>query len=554
MVEEGVEMWRLLPADFRVHCAAEAYTGDRDRKVSSATPDFFAGLERAHEAGIPVVLAVQGDEDDGPPVLLENVARGLEQFPNLIGCRSCELTCGPGFSASERRYLIDLIKLCGEHGALVNWMEMGYPYERDHIFTIAGRDPELSDAISKYGDCVVLTDKNNGWGRFYETRSLVMGMWVAGVIANWGLNAEDWWWYEQGYGAPYTPSKGRRGYARHLAAGFAVTKGWEMGSELSSPDILFAQNVLLAMAGGATVYSFESPAHAMATRDASGTLRLTPAWNNAIYPLLKAALDYNLIPNREQVRAKIKVAYQDSGAPGTELDAPGEALYRPLYGGSTPDEVIMKNDLSPDLFPRTGRYYFLPVLPKLAPAATHSLFPNIIVPHEFPDAESERAYFDKLYLLESTGQALVIHIDDAWFVTNWHENQNIAQDFRFHPAPDLTAVELSGVLQPHSLLLVRVKGKKLYLQANNYVVETHIFDEPRPEVFNAASYLRNYVTHPDDAGMRITTLQMSVAGGKEPAMTYSTDRETVATSWDAKAGSLQIRIKHNGPVEMTVGF
>ena len=64
----------------------------------------------------------------------------------------------------------------------------------------------------------------------------------------------------------------------------------------------------------------------------------------------------------------MKVAYQDSGDVGTELDAPGEKLYRPLYGGSTPDEEIMARDLSPDLFPRSGRYYFLPVLPKLAPA------------------------------------------------------------------------------------------------------------------------------------------------------------------------------------------
>ncbi len=415
MIEEGVEMWNLLPEDFRVHCSAETYTGDRDRRVSSATPDFFAGLERAQKAGIPVVLAVQGDEDDGPPVLLENVARGLEQFPNFIGCRSCELTCGPGFSASERRYLIDLIKLCGEHGALVNWMEMGYPYERDHIFTIAGRD-------------------------------------------------------------------------------------------------------------------------------------------NAIFPLLKAAVDYDLIPDREQARAKIKVAYQDSGAPGTELDAPGEALYRPLYGGDTPDEVIMKNDLSPDLFPRTGRYYFLPVLPKLAPAATHTLFPNIIVPHQFPDAESECACFDKLYPVESTGQALVFHIDDAWYVTNWHENQNIAQAFRFHLAPGLAGIELSGVLQPHSLLLVKVEARKLYLQANNYVVDTHILDEPRPETFNAASYLEKYVSHPDDAAMRITTLQMSVASGEKPALTYSTKHGTVKSQWNAEDGSMLITLKHNGPVEMTVGL
>jgi hypothetical protein len=554
MVEEGLEMWRMLPEDFRAHCAAEAYAGGSDRQAGASKPAFFAGLEQAQKAGIPVVLSVQGDEGDGPPVRLEYIARAFEEFPNLIGCRSCELTCGPGFSASERSYLIGLIQLCGEHGGLVNWQEMGFPYEREHIFMIAGRDPELFQTLAKYGDSMVLTDKNNGWGKFYETRSLVMGMWVSGIVAHWGLNAEDWWWYEQGYGERFVPSKGRRGYARQLAAGFPVTKGWEFASALSSPDILYAQNVLLAIAGGATVYSFEMPSHALAGRDQNGVYRLTPAWQNAIYPLLKAALDYNLIPEREQVVAKMKVAYQDSGAPGTELDAPGEKLYRPLYGGSTPDEEIMSRDLSPDLFPRSGRYYFLPVLPKLAPPTSHSRFSHIIVPNQFAEAESERAYFDQLYPAESSGQALVLHINGAWFVTNTHENQNIAEDFRFHLALGRSDVELSGLLEPHSFLLVKVDEQKLYLQASNYLVKTHIWDEPRPAVFDVESYLRKYVTKPDDGEKRTTTLQITMAGGGKPSLTYSTERGTVESKWDAISRSMQIRLDHNGPVVLTIAF
>lgn len=556
MVEAGVEMWNLLPEDFRIHCAAELYAGPDDRRAAISKPAFFAGLEQAQAAGIPVVLAVQGDEDDGPPVPLQHIAKALEEFPNLIGCRSCELSCGPGFSASERSYLIDLMQLCGEHGALVNWMEMGYPYERDHIFTIAGRDPKLFHTIAKYGDCVILTDKNNGWGRFYETRSLVMGMWVAGIIAHWGVNPEDWWWYEQGYGERFTASKGRRGYARQLAAGFAVTKGWEAASELSSPDILFAQNVLLAIAGGATVYSFESPAHALAYHDLDGKCRLTPAWQNAIYPLLKAALDYRLIPEREQVVAKMKVAYQDSGAVGTELDAPGEKLYRPLYGGSTPDEEIMARDLSPHLIPRSGRYYFLPVLPKLAPPASHQPFPHIIVPNQFADAKSERDYFDEIYPAESSGPALVLHINGAWFVTNTHENQDIVEDFRFRPAVGHGVVELSGTLEPHSLLLANVEERKLYLQANNYLVKTHIWDEPRPAAFDAGNYLQKYVTKPDDGERRTTKLRIFVVGRQKPSLTYTTTHGTVEEMWIAHSRIFEglILLQHNGPVELTIAF
>ena len=94
----------------------------------------------------------------------------------------------------------------------------------------------------------------------------------------------------------------------------------------------------------------------------------------------------------------------------------------------------------------------------------------------------------------------MLHIADAWYVTNWHENQNLAQKFSFQPNPALTGVELSGVLAPHSLLLVKVDERKLYLQANNYVVKTHIWDEPRPAVFDSENYLRRYVSDPDDPG------------------------------------------------------
>jgi hypothetical protein len=82
------------------------------------------------------------------------------------------------------------------------------------------------------------------------------------------------------------------------------------------------------------------------------------------------------------VVAKMRVAYQDSGAQGTELDTPGEALYRPLYGARQTDEKILARDPSSEVIPRSGRYYFLPVLPKLAPEWARSRFPNIIRPFD----------------------------------------------------------------------------------------------------------------------------------------------------------------------------
>lgn len=552
VLEGGTAMWNLLPGPFRRYCAMMIAAGSGNSADGSRL-SLFRELEKLRAAGIPVFISVQGDEADVIPTRIDAIVEALKEFPNLIGCRAAELSCGPGFTAPERRNIIDLINVCGEHRALLNWQDMGFPYQRDHIFTDAGRDRELFDALSRNGDSVILTEKNNGWGKYYQTRSLVLGMWASGIVANWGFNAEDWWWFEQGYGERFLPSKGRRGYARKHGAGVEVTGGWEFASALSCPDIFYGQNVLCAIAGGATVYSFES-GHAYGHQDQNGVFRLSPAWKNVIYPLLQDVLDHKLIPTREQVVARMKVAYQDSGEAGTELDAPGEALYRPLYGALKPDDKIIADKLSSELLMRTGRYYYLPVLPKLAPQQARARFANIIRPRQFPGAEAQRAYFDKLYPAESSGGALVLHIKNTWFVTNPHENQDIAEDFRFRLQAGSLPVELAGRLQPHTLLFVREGKRKLLIEANNYLVKTHIWDEPRPARFDIEAYLRKYVSSPDDSETRSTTLQLAVPGQGRPSLTHTTRHGSVASTWHAESRKLEIRLDHNGPVCLVVSL
>lgn len=262
-------------------------------------------------------------------------------------------------------------------------------------------------------------------------------------------------------------------------------------------------------------------------------------------------LEHKLIPEREQVIARMKVAYQDSGEEGTELDGTGEALYRPLYGSREPDEVILAGKLSSSLIPHTGRYYYLPVLPKLAPEKARARFRHVIKPSQFADAPAQRKYFDKLYPAESSGDALVLHINDAWYVTNTNENRNVAEEFRFRLAMNSSSVELSGRLEPHSMLFAAERDGKLILFVNNYLVKTHIWDEPRPDDFDIAGYLQQYVTNPDDQERRATSLRLVVGGEKTPSLTHMTRHGSVVSRWDVESRVLEIHLNHNGPVTLT---
>jgi hypothetical protein len=547
------ELWHMMPEEFRQYCAVLLHA-PRSKETGAWEPTWH-NIRVAQDVGVPVFLSVQGYEQDSSGCIpIEELARLFQEFPNFIGLRSCELSCY-ALSDSQKEYLIDIMYLCGEFKAWLTWQDMGFFHilDKQHVFIQAGTDERLFNAILKNGEVVILTDKHNGRCKFFLTRSLVLGMWSSGITSQWGVNSEDWWWFEMGYGPRFTPSKGSRGYAKQHGSGPEATKGWDYASAISSPDILYAQYLLTCIAAGATFYSFEMPSHAYFHRDRNGDFRITPAWKNVIYPLFRMILDHDLIPKREEVLARMPVAYHITKLDGTEMEQPSEKLFRPLYGARASDEEIMKLGLSPEFIPRTGRYFQLPVLPKLAPEWALSRFPNIIKPNQFATADAQRQYFNEIFPAESSGEAMVMRVKNRWFITNTHENQNIPESFSFPLAIDGSEVTLSGHLEPNSILIVCQEVGDLLFHANNYIVNTHIWDEPRPEEFDIEAYLQDYVTEPDDSEWRLTNL--CIAGMKmEASIKYTVNNGKVQWTWNKEDGNLGIQLQHNGPVDLTISF
>jgi len=547
------DLWHMTPEDFRPYCAVLLHA-PQSKSVTSWEP-VWNNIRAAQDADIPVFLSVQGYEEDSSGCIpADELARLLQEFPNFIGIRSCELSCH-ALSDSQKSYLIDLMYLCGEFKAWLTWQDMGFFHlDKQHVFIQAGVDERLFNAILKNGEMVILTDKHNGRGKFFLTRASVLGMWASGITQQWGVNSEDWWWFEMGYGPRFTPSKGSRGYAKLHGKGPEATKGWDYASAISSPDILYAQYLLTCIAAGATFYSFETPSHAYVHGDRNGVFRMSPAWKNVIYPLFRMILEHNLIPKREEVLARMPVAYHVTELDGTEMDQPSEKLFRPLYGARASDEEIETLGLCLEFIPRTGRYFQLPVLPKLAPEWALSNFPNIIEPNQFATPEAQRQYFDEIFPAESSGEAMVMRVGKRWFISNTYENENISESFSFSLDINGSEVTLSGHLEPHSVLIVCQEDGDLILHANNYMVNTHIWDEPRPEKFDFEEYLRDYVTDPDDSQRRLTTLRITGVEKMPPSVKCSTENGEVKWAWNEENMMLDMQLQHNGPVDLTFSF
>jgi hypothetical protein len=248
------------------------------------------------------------------------------------------------------------------------------------------------------------------------------------------------------------------------------------------------------------------------------------------------------------------VAYHITELDGTEMDQPSERLFRPLYGARASDEEIMELGLSPEFIPRTGRYFQLPILPKLVPEWALSRFPNIIEPNQFANADAQRQYFDGFFPMESSGEAMVMRIKNRWFITNTNENQNTSESFSFSLAVNGSAVTLSGRLESNSVLIVCQEDGDVLLHTNNYIVNTHIWDEPMPEEFHIEAYLQDYVTEPDDSEQRLTTLCIEGVKEMPSSVKYSVDNGEVQWTWNEEKDNLDIQLQHNGPVDLVISL
>ena len=86
------ELWRLLPDDLRPYVAVQL---DLPKpKGPESVPKLREKLKVAQATSIPVFFTVQTwRETSDTYIPIEELDKMLSEFPNLVGLRSCELSC-----------------------------------------------------------------------------------------------------------------------------------------------------------------------------------------------------------------------------------------------------------------------------------------------------------------------------------------------------------------------------------------------------------------------------------------------------------------------------
>lgn len=301
------------------------------------------------------------------------------------------------------------------------------------------------------------------------------------------------------------------------------------------------------MAGGATVYSLECPYHGFTSMESD---LLTPAFEKVLAPLIRKMINENIIPSKQQVMEKIKVAHQINSGNPNELQ--NDELFVDLYG------PLGTSSLS-DWVPTTGRYAYLPILPALAGSTEKNKYEAITTTGGygalFPSHYDKNKRFNQDYQAIGSGDSWFMNYGNNHFIVNPYENQNVTTTFEF-PLVTNPLANLAGSISPHTLSIVQENVNGLKIHLSNYRIDSNadVWNNPNFNSNDIAGYVRNkYIANPTDDTLRQSVIILKGATGAEPPVSVTGDNGfNYTTQWDNNLKELTITVNHNGPVDIEV--
>ncbi len=536
-------LWALLPDDVRDGFALHLVPAHPIADTPETRGWIEAMLAAAEVHGLPSFVQAENfaSRSDLP---MSYWLELFDRFPHFIGLAFAELSASnltlKGMDADHMTRLARALETVASRDAYLLWQDMGYDnghagIETPQVFVQAGADPALFATIERLGRHLILMDKKNGTGKRFGGPAAALGFWASGLVGNWGVNSEDWIWWEAGFGRLFEPSAGKP----------RVYDDWQ--AVFTFPDVLFGLDWLVALSGGATVFALEAPFHGFAGPDA---LQATPAFEQVLLPLIRLMRARPLVPTRAQILARALVAAQPAGPNPVWLQ--DDALFQGLYGPEVRSLF--------EWLPSSGRYGFLPVLPTLADPSVRALYPRVwddaVLTGALATPEARRAELDPLFVPLGSGDAWVAPLPGGWALANPRENEDRDASFglALRSRPDVT---LEGTLPAHTFALAFDDADALRLHLSNHRIDSDadVWGHPLLEADDVGGWVSQvYITGGSGAPLRTTTLRVRGPWTEAPAVQAGLDAaSSLEPAWDAGSGTLSLVVRHNGPVDLVIG-
>lgn len=431
--------------------------------------------------------------------------------------------------SNNSQYIIDCINLCAKYGAFFFWTDTNMNYDSGMIMEWFEKNEAFYSAFKENSQYICLLNKES-FGK-PSTYACMQGLWLAGLVGNWGV-ASDWWhWQVDG------DKKSLFGEYDEL-----VDNEWDM--IINYPENMYVQSMMLVMSAGGTCFKAEAPNFSTSC----GGKRVG-GFEYGISPLLDRIISGEIsIPSKEEVMADTPLAVMGmENYPDLNYD----------FGES-------------NLYPAMGDYGIIPLIPSNLRNDEIEVFNNAGI--TLIDEKKNKSFYDKYYK-HSESDTYLKRMSDQWYFINNVENERVTKSAAFEPV--LSSAQQVGITAgEHTSAIIKEKTDGLNFYISNYRTNkkemVEAVDNEYMQNHSWVDFAREFLViddsgNPigvDDTEKRTTfiTVKGTLNGGKPQVVLNNTSDGkgyqnrpfTVEESWNADTHELKLVINHNGIVDFSV--
>ncbi len=565
--EYAIKTYYALPEDIRNFAVIYIDEGTTDMTPARQLEFWDELLTVTDAANIPIVCQSECfcTNKTRDPFTQEELSAVFKKHHSLIGFVQVELSTN-GVTNEKLAYdevtedngvnknilarMKSCIKACAENGGLFIWQDMEYIYRKklnyvNHIL----KDKELYDLLKSNSENIVIMDKHNGHGRHFASQSNILGCWLDDVCGNWGVNLENFLWYEEGF-------------INYDDIGVKPNDPHPL-TTAKYPPALFGIDMIADMVGGATVYAIEGTfSRGGLYHFINGEVVLTPTFYDVLYPIYQMILNGS-VPSKEQVKEKIKVAYKMTLPISYALSGNDAHLLQGLYCDSF-TFIEEKIDITPYFdctktwVPSTGRYHIIPILPIYS--NPEEVLPESIILNDFSYFFNllfinpiKTKFFNKYYEETYKGDGVLFDINDYIYIFNSNENKTINSEQTVSYTLSKSKKEIKTTFVAHTYAIINESEEKIDINLCNLRLDTDavcngLEDENQ---FMVAYANGGKMNNPND--FRTSVIELS-GFETQPDITVATGSNGAKgrAEWNPETQTLTLTVISNGEVRITV--
>ncbi len=459
-----------------------------------------------------------------------------------------EVTNDMGVNRNILARMKSCIKACAENGGLFIWQDMEYIYRKkaNYVNQIL-KDRELYVLLKSNSQNVIIMDKHNGHGRHFASQSNIQGCWLDGVCGNWGVNLENFLWYEEGF-AEYDDI-GLKPNEPH----FNYTAKY--------PPALFGIDMTADLIGGATVYAIEGTlSRGGLYHFVDGEVIMTATFWEVLYPFYQRVLN-GAVPAKEQVKDNIKVAYKMNMPNFHALSGNDAHLLQGLYCDTFTffqekiDNIYF--DCTKDWIPSTGRYYIVPILPyysnpkEVLPDATvltdFSYFFNFLFINSL-----KVKFFNDRYEQTYEGDGVLYDVNGTVYVFNSNENKTIDSEQTVSYTLPESNLKLDTEFVAHTYAMFDENDGVVDIELCNLRLDS---DKICAGLEDENTFMTEYALggkRSDPKNFRQSVIQLTGFESRPTVTAQGANGAKLKTEWNEATKTLTLTVYSNGMVEISI--